>query len=74
MTKFFWCIFPRLQTDMMKSFSPWFRSKNFSSSFLSGIVIINIVKFYKVIIEEIWEHSIIKFKHEFYDFNVHHVI
>ena len=31
--------------------------------FLSDIVIMNIVKFYKIIVGEIWEHLIIKFKH-----------
>ena len=31
--------------------------------FLSDIVIINIVKFYKIIVGEIWEHLIIEFKH-----------
>ena len=62
----------------MKSFSSWFRSnrilKEFSSSFLSGIVIMDIVKFCKIIVEEIWEHLIIKFKHEFYDFHIYHVV
>ena len=53
---------------MMESFS-WFRSmrilKNFNSNFLFIIVFMNIVKFRKIMIEEIWEHLIIKFKQNF---------
>ena len=48
--------------------------KKISSSFLSGIVIMNIVKFCKIIVEEIWEHLIIRFKREFCDFRIYHVV
>ena len=48
--------------------------KNSTRVFLSGIVIMSIVKFSKIIIEKIWQHSIIKFKHKFCVFRIYQVI
>ena len=48
--------------------------KKYSSSFLSGIVIMNIIKFSEIIVEEICEYLIIKFKHEFCDFYIYHAV
>ena len=44
------------------------------SIFLSGIIIMNIVNFCKIIVEEIWEQLVIEFKHEIRNFHIYHVV
>ena len=79
MTNFFQYIFHPLNRNDEEFFSLFQKQqaieKSFSQVFcLVLFVMMNIVKYCKIIIEKIWEHLIIKFKRKFSEFHIYHAI